>query len=74
MTQSHQSGAFYATTSVTQERRVKSTTSVASGVAETMPQSLVYAQNIIAVTRASMGLDIKALKSTTALASMSCSN
>lgn len=72
MTQSHQLGAFYVTTLAMQEHRVKSTTSGVLEGAETMPQSLVYAQNITAVTRASMGLATKALRSTTASVSMSC--
>lgn len=73
MTQSHQLGAFYATTLAMQVHRVKSTTSGALEGAETLPQSLVYAQNIIAVTRASMGLDIKDLRNTTASVNISCS-
>lgn len=73
MTQSHQLDAFYATTLATRERRVKSTTSDALEAAGTLPQSLVYAQNIIAVTRASMGLATKVSRSTTASVSMSCS-
>ena len=73
MTQSHQLGAFYATTLAMQVHRVKSTTSGVLEAAETLPQSLVYAQNIIAVTRASMGLATRALRSTTASVNMSCS-
>lgn len=72
MTLSHQSGAFYATTLATRERRVKFTTSGVLEAAGTMPQSLVYAQNIIAVTRASMGLATKDSRSTTASVSMNC--
>ena len=73
MTQSHQLGAFYATTLAMQGHRVKSTTFGVLEAAGTMPQSLVYAQSITAVTRASMGLATKALRSTTASVSMSCS-
>jgi len=65
MTQSHQLDAFYATTLATREHRVKSTTSGVLEAAGTMPQLLVYAQNIIAVTRASMGLDTKVLNAIT---------
>ena len=72
MTQSHQSVAFYADTLTLDKRRVKSTTSGALEAAETLPQSLVYAQNIIAVTRACMGLDTKALNGITASANMNC--
>lgn len=73
MTQSHQLGAFYATTLAIREHRVKSTTFGVLEAAETTPQSLVYAQSITAVTRAFMGLATKALRSTTASVSMSCS-
>ena len=73
MTQSHQLDAFYATTSVMRGHRVKSTTSGVLEAAGTLPQSLVYAQNIIAVTRASMGLATRASRSITASVSMSCS-
>lgn len=73
MTKSHQSDAFYATTLAMRGHRVKSTTSDALEAAEILPQSLAYAQNIIAVTRASMGLDIKDLRNTTASVNMSCS-
>ena len=67
------SGAFYADTLTTGKRPAKSITSADSGENATTPQSLVYAQNIIAVTRASMGLATKDLRSTTASVSMSCS-
>lgn len=73
MMRSHQLGAFYATTLAIQGHRVKSTTSDVLEAAETMPQSLVYAQNIIAVTRASMGLATRDLRSTMASVSMSYS-
>jgi hypothetical protein len=73
MTQSHQLDAFYATTSVMRGHRVKSTTSGVLEAAGTLPQSLVYAQNIIAVTRASMGLATRDLRSTMASVSMSYS-
>lgn len=72
MTQSHQLGAFYATTLAMQGHRVKFTTSGVLEAAETMPQSLVYAQNIIAATWACMGLATKVSRSTTASVSMSC--
>lgn len=74
MTQSHQLGAFYATTLAMQGHRVKFTTSGVLEAAETMPQSLVYAQNIIAATRACMGLDTKALNGIMASANMNCLN
>ena len=64
---------FCATTSRLVNPHAKSTTSEGLEAGETLPQSLVYAQNIIAVTRASMGLATKDLRSTTALVSMSCS-
>jgi hypothetical protein len=57
---------FCAITSPLVKHRVKYITSEDLGANATMPLSLVYAQNIIAVTRASMGLDTKALKSITA--------
>ena len=64
---------FCATTSTLVNPHAKSITSDASEAGETMPQSLVYAQNIIAVTRVSMGLATKDLKSTMASANMNCS-
>ena len=56
---------FCATTSRLVNPHAKSTTSEGLEAGETLPQSLVYAQNIIAVTRASMGLDTKALNAIT---------
>lgn len=72
MTQSHQSVAFYADTLTLDKRRVKSTTSGDLAVNGTTPLLLVYAQNIIAVTRACMGLDTKVLNGITASANMNC--
>lgn len=71
MTQSHQSVAFYADTLTLDKRRVKSTTSGDLAVNGTTLLLLVYAQNIIAVTRACMGLDTKALSVITESVSMS---
>ena len=64
---------FCATTSTLVNPRARFTTSEGLEAGETMPQSLVYAQNIIAVTRASMDLATKDLRSTTASVSMNCS-
>lgn len=64
---------FCVTTSTLVNPHARSTISEGLEDGETMPQSLVYAQNIIAVTRASMGLATKDLRSTTASVSMSCS-
>ena len=64
---------FCATTSTLVNPHAKSITSDASEANETMPPLLVYAQNIIAVTQASMGLATKGLKNTTASVSMNCS-
>jgi hypothetical protein len=64
---------FCATTLTLVNPHARSTTSEDLEAGETLPQSLVYAQNIIAVTRASMGLATKDLRSTTASVSMSCS-
>ena len=72
MSKSHHWGAYYADTLTLDKRRVKFITSDALAVNVTMPLSLVYAQNIIAVTRVSMGLVTKALKSTTASANTNC--
>jgi hypothetical protein len=74
MNKSHHLGAYYADTLTLDKRRVKSITSADLAVNVTMPLSLVYAQNIIAVTRVSMGLDTKALKSITASANTNCLN
>ena len=73
MTQLHQSVAFYADTLTLDKRRVKSTTYADLAVNATTPLLLVYAQNIIAVTRVCMGLDTKALNDITASANMNCS-
>ena len=72
MSKSHHLGAYYADTLTLDKRRVKSTTSGDLAVNGTTHLSLVYAQNIIAVTRVSMGLDTKALNDTTASANMNC--
>jgi hypothetical protein len=74
MNKSHHLVAYYADTLTLDKRRVKSITSDALAVNVTMPLLLVYAQNIIAVTRVSMGLGTKALKSITALANTNCLN
>jgi len=74
MNKSHHLGAYYADTLTLDKRRVKSITLDDLAVNVTMPLSLVYAQNIIAVTRVSMGLDTKDLKSTTASANTNCLN
>ena len=73
MNKSHHSGASCANTLTLGKHPVKFITSDALAVNETMPLSLVYAQNIIAVTRVSMGLGTKALKGTTASANTNCS-
>ncbi len=67
-------GAYYADTLTLDKRRVKSITSADLAVNVIMPLSLVYAQNIIAVTRVSMGLGTKDLKSITASANTNCLN
>jgi len=72
MTAWHQSVAFYADTLTLDKRRVKSITSGDLAVNATTPLLLVYAQNIIAVTRACMGLGTKALNDITASANMNC--
>jgi hypothetical protein len=74
MSKSPHLGASCADTLAMEQRRVKSITSADLAVNVTMPLSLVYAQNIIAVTRVSMGLDTKDLKSTTASANTNCLN
>jgi len=74
MNKSHQLGAYYADTLTLDKRPVKSITSDVLAVNVTMPLSLVYAQNIIAVTRVSMGLGTRALKSITASANTNCLN
>ena len=72
MNKSHHLGAFCADTLTLDKRHAKSITYADLAVNATMPPSLVYAQNIIAVTRVSMGLDTKDLKSITASAKMNC--
>jgi hypothetical protein len=72
MTKLPVSAVFCAITLTSVNPHARSTTSEDLEADETMPQSLVYAQNIIAVTRASMGLATKDLRSITASVSMSC--
>ncbi len=60
-------GAYYADISTLDKRLVKSITSVDLEESASTHQLLAYAQNIIAVTRAFMGLDTRDLKSITAL-------
>jgi hypothetical protein len=69
----HPLGAFCATTLGLVKPHAKSITSDDSEANETTPQLLVYAQNIIAVTQASMGLATKDLKNTTGSANTNCS-
>ena len=66
MSKSHRLGASCADTLTLDKRHAKYITYADLAVNATMPPSLVYAQNIIVVTRACMGLDTKALKSITA--------
>ena len=72
MSKSHHLGASCAVILTLDKRHVKSITYADLAVNATTPLSLVYAQNIIAVTRVSMGLGTKALKSITASANMNC--
>jgi hypothetical protein len=65
-------GAFCADTLTLGKHPAKSITSADLVANETMPLSLVYAQNIIAVTRVSMGLGTKDLKNITASANTNC--
>ena len=74
MSKSHHLGASCADTLVMEQHPAKSITYADLAVNATMPPLLVYAQNIIAVTRVSMGLGTKALKSITALANTNCLN
>lgn len=74
MNKSHHLGAFCADTLTLDKRHAKYITYADLAVNATMPPSLVYAQNIIAVTRVSMGLDTKASKSITASANTNCLN
>ena len=62
---SHLSGASCASTLISDEPPARFITSDDSGASETMPPSLVYALNIIEVTRASMGLAQKDSRSDT---------
>ena len=66
MNKSHHLGASYADTLTLDKRHAKSITYADLAVNATTPLLLVYAQNIIAVTRVFMGLGTKALKSITA--------
>jgi hypothetical protein len=72
MSKSHHLGASCAVILTLDKRHVKSITYADLAVNATTPLSLVYAQNIIAVTRVSMGLDTKALNGTTELANTNC--
>ena len=72
MTAWHQSVVFYADTLTLDKRRVKFITYGDLAVNVTTPLLLVYAQNIIEVTRACMGLDTKALNDITASANKNC--
>ena len=74
MSKSHHLGASCADTLAMEQRPAKSITSADLVASATMPLSLVYAQNIIAVTRVSMGLGTKALKNITASANTNCLN
>jgi hypothetical protein len=72
MSKSHRLGASCADTLDMEQRPAKFITSADLVANATTPLSLVYAQNIIAATRVSMGLGTKALKSTTASANTNC--
>jgi hypothetical protein len=72
MSKLHHLGASCADTLTLDKRHAKSITSADLVANATTPLSLVYAQNIIAVTRVSMGLGTKALKSITASANTNC--
>ena len=72
MSKSPRLGASCADTLTLGKHLAKSITSADLAVNETTPLSLVYAQNIIAVTRVSMGLGTKVLKNTTASANTNC--
>jgi hypothetical protein len=72
MNKSHHLGASCADTLTLDKRHAKSITYADLVVNVTMPLSLVYAQNIIAVTRVSMGLGTKVLKNITASANTNC--
>lgn len=72
MSKLHHLGASCADTLAMEQRPAKSITYADLVVNATTPPSLVYAQNIIAVTKAFMGLGTKVLKSTTASANTNC--
>ena len=72
MSKLHHLGAFCADTLATEQRPAKSITSADLVASATTPLLLVYAQNIIAVTRVSMGLGTKALNDITASANTKC--
>lgn len=72
MTTLHQSVAFYADTLILGKRPAKSITYADLAVNATTHRLSDYAQNIIEVTRVSMGLGTKALNGTTALANTIC--
>jgi hypothetical protein len=74
MSKSHHLGASCADTLILDKRHAKFITFADLEASETTPPLLVYAQNIIAVTRACMGLGTKALKSITASANTNCLN
>ena len=68
----HQSVVFYADTSTSGKRLAKFITSDALAVNATTHRLLDYAQNIIAVTQACMGLGTRALNDITASTNMNC--
>jgi hypothetical protein len=72
MSKLHHLGASCANTLTLDKRHAKSITYADLAVNATTPLLLVYAQNIIAVTRVSMGLGTKVLNGTTASANTSC--
>jgi len=74
MSKLHHWDAFCAVTSTLDKRHAKFITYADLVANVTTPLSLVYAQNIIAVTRVSMGLGTKVLKSTTESANTNCLN
>ena len=72
MTKSLHSGASCASTFSKAKRPARFITSGDSGASETTPLSLVYALNIIEVTRVFMGLEQKDLKNATGSIKSSC--
>ena len=74
MNKLHHLGASCADTLTLDKRHAKYITYADLAVNATMLPLLVYAQNIIAVTRVSMGLGTKALNGTTASANTICLN